>query len=317
MSETPGEVHIDSGEWPCFTATHHRIATPGEAAAAMGPGGFSIALAPVQGLTYRVEGRAAESVNIDPGTILINGSRPVTWLRWDSPLECIRVELSPERLARLAGAGRIGGETMQVVQDDMLLHIGMLLKNAIHEGDASGCVFAQSVGAALIAHIDRRYGAESGHADSIPGERLSPGVLRRVRDLIENRLAEPLRLQELAQTANVSEFHFIRAFKRSTGRSPHQYITARRMERAQFLLTTTDLPVAEVAWQVGFSNTSHFTAQFRKHTGMTPALWRESHMALRAAVPATNSLIEPRDREGADLRPRRDFQGSTRNLPAV
>ena len=276
MSESPGEVHIDSGEWPCFTATHHRISSPGEAAAAMGPGGFSIPLVPVRGLTYRVEGRGAESVDIGPGMVLINGSRPVTWLRWDSPLDCVRVELSPERLARLADAGWMDGEAMQVVHDDMLLHIGMLLKNAIHEGDASGCVFAQSIGTALIAHIDRRYGAESGHADTAPGERLSPGVLRRVRDLIENRLAEPLRLQELAQTANASEFHFIRAFKRLTGRSPHKYITARRMERAQFLLTTTDLPIAEIAWQVGFSNTSHFTAQFRKQTGTTPAVWRES-----------------------------------------
>ena len=276
MQPEHSEAHIDMGEWPCFTATHHNILMPGEAAATMAPGAISIPLLPVHGLTYRVDGRAAESIDATPGMVLINGSRTMTWLKWESPLECIRVQLSCERLSRLEEFSWFGGESVHVVHDSMMHHIGELLKSSIHEGDAGGCVFAQSVGATLIAHIERRYGKQSSRAGIGSGDRLSAGTLRSIRDMIEDRLGEPLRLRELAGAANMSAFHFLRAFKRLTGLAPHQYITSRRMLRAQLLLSTSDLPVAEVAFRVGFSNTSHFTAQFRKHSGATPANWRDN-----------------------------------------
>jgi AraC family transcriptional regulator len=242
----------------------------------MAPGGISIPLLPVHGLTYRVDGRAAESIDVTPGMVLINGSREMTWLRWESPLECIRVQLSSERLARLEDFSWFGTESVYVVHDSMMQHIAELLKDSIHDGEAGGCVFAQSVGATLIAHIERRYGSEGWQSTAGAGDRLSSGVLGRIRDMIEERLAEPMRLKELADAANMSEFHFLRAFKRLTGLAPHQYITSRRMERAQLLLNTSELPIAEVAWLVGFSNTSHFTVQFRKHSGTTPANWRDN-----------------------------------------
>ena len=74
----------------------------------------------------------------------------------------------------------------------------------------------------------------------------------------------------------MSEFHFARTFKSLVGEPPHRYILKRRIERAKILLQVTQYSAAEVAYQVGFSNPSHFTSQFRKLVGATPKVYRNS-----------------------------------------
>lgn len=101
---------------------------------------------------------------------------------------------------------------------------------------------------------------------------------RIVSDYIEERLSEQIPLATLAQLARLSPFHFCRAFKRSFGVSPHRYHTSRRVERAKILLAERKHSVTEVGLTVGFSETSSFTAMFRKFTGQTPSGY---HRALR------------------------------------
>jgi AraC family transcriptional regulator len=99
--------------------------------------------------------------------------------------------------------------------------------------------------------------------------------LQRLKDYIEAHLGEELTIATLATQIPMSQFHFARAFKAATGEAPHRYITQRRIERAKVLLSVTRLSVAEVAYQMGFSHQSHFTAQFRKVVGLTPKQFRE------------------------------------------
>lgn len=98
--------------------------------------------------------------------------------------------------------------------------------------------------------------------------------LKQVQDYIEEHLAEEIVIEDMAALIPMSQFHFARAFKAATGESPHKYLTQRRIERAKVLLSVTKLPVVEVAYRVGFSNQSHFTAHFRKVTGVTPKDYR-------------------------------------------
>ena len=97
-----------------------------------------------------------------------------------------------------------------------------------------------------------------------------------MKDFIEARLAEDVTIADMAGVIHMSQFQFARAFKAATGQPPYRYITHRRMERAKVLLSVTRLPVAEVAERVGFSNKGHFIAQFRKATGTTPRVYRNS-----------------------------------------
>jgi AraC family transcriptional regulator len=78
----------------------------------------------------------------------------------------------------------------------------------------------------------------------------------------------------LAQLVRLSPYYFCRAFKQSFGVSPHRYHNNQRIELAKTLLAKPDSSVTEVGLAVGFSETSSFTAAFRKTTGLTPTAYR-------------------------------------------
>jgi AraC-like DNA-binding protein len=78
----------------------------------------------------------------------------------------------------------------------------------------------------------------------------------------------------------LSTYHFIRAFRAATGQTPHQYLRARRIARAQELLVNTPMPVTEICDAVGFQSLGSFSSVFRKLTGETPARYRGSRRRL-------------------------------------
>ena len=103
---------------------------------------------------------------------------------------------------------------------------------------------------------------------------LPAAALRSVTDYVEENLAEGLTLEEISAVAHMSQFHFSRLFKASTGLSPHRYVVGRRVERARELLAKTALPLHEVARLAGFTDQSHLAKHFRRHLGVTPSRFR-------------------------------------------
>ena len=103
--------------------------------------------------------------------------------------------------------------------------------------------------------------------------------LRRVMAYVDARLGGPISLDDLANVAGVSRFHFHRQFRKSAGVTPREYVLRARIERAKGLLTESDLTVGEVSGAVGFADQSHFSNIFRKLTEMTPRSFRNSMSA--------------------------------------
>lgn len=97
---------------------------------------------------------------------------------------------------------------------------------------------------------------------------------KRVTSYIEEHLAESISILALADIAGLSPFHFSRAFKQSFGAPPHRYHMIRRIEQAKLLLAKHDASVTQVGLKVGFSETSSFTAAFRRLTHQTPSEFR-------------------------------------------
>jgi AraC family transcriptional regulator len=132
-------------------------------------------------------------------------------------------------------------------------------------------LYADSLANILAVQLLREYSSHK-----MPPERryvngLTNKKLVLVLDLIETDLSQNLSLSVLANTVGLSEYHFLRMFKQSTGLTPHQYVIDQRIERAKELLQRTDMTVTEIAYLLGFSTPAHFTHHFRRKTGVTPS----------------------------------------------
>ena len=100
--------------------------------------------------------------------------------------------------------------------------------------------------------------------------------LMQVLDYIDAHLGQNLKLENLAQLLDMSQFHFSRLFKQSMGLAPYQYLTQQRVERAKQLLKQTDQSIVNIALHCGFNSHSHLSKKFRQITGMTPKSYRTS-----------------------------------------
>lgn len=112
--------------------------------------------------------------------------------------------------------------------------------------------------------------------------------LLRAKDLVDARYREPLDVPALARAARLSPAHFSREFRRAFGRTPHQYLVMRRMERAASLLCMTDRSIAEICLAVGLRSVGSFTSSFTRTFGCSPAAYRAANPPAvnRARIPS-------------------------------
>lgn len=104
---------------------------------------------------------------------------------------------------------------------------------------------------------------------------------------IERRAAEPLTLDEVAQSVGLSAFHLMRVFRSATGITPHQYLMRARLLRAVALLRDTGAPITDVAYDAGWSDLSNFTRTFRRDVGCSPGEFRRGDRKLLGSRPPT------------------------------
>jgi AraC-like DNA-binding protein len=117
------------------------------------------------------------------------------------------------------------------------------------------------------------------------------GYLRRARDLMDLRYAEPLDLQQVAAEAGFSKFHFAREFKDAFGESPGAYLSRRRVERAKDMLRSANLTVTEVCMLVGFSSLGSFSWRFSSLVGMSPSAYQCHQAALGGPPPIPGCFL--------------------------
>jgi AraC family transcriptional regulator len=141
-------------------------------------------------------------------------------------------------------------------------------------GEAGGRLAAESLANVLAVHLIRHVLAPRRAARGRDGT-LPRGRLRAVVEYIEEHLGAGPSLEQMAAVARLSAYHFARQFKATTGLPPYQFVIARRVERARELLQAgTDLSLAEVAADVGFSDQSQFSRHFKRALGVTPGQLR-------------------------------------------
>ncbi len=179
------------------------------------------------------------------------------------------------------------------VRDAQIFSLGAALQMELSSGCPSGRLYAELLGASLTAYLARHYcvwPAKVREAKAgMPAHRL-----RRTIDYIETNLTGDLRLEEMAENAQMSPYTFSRLFTQAAGLTPHQYVLRARIKEAKRMLREGKASIADVSLQLGFSDQSHFTRVFHKITGVTPrqftrGYWPQIPEAFEPGAPSSRN----------------------------
>lgn len=201
------------------------------------------------------------------GSIGLTAPGNTSTLRWRSlgpePVTSVHLHLDP---GLFPGPAPVVPDTL-TADDRLVRELARALAWALRTG--APALYADQLAATLAAHLAVRRPAA---APTRGG--LTPGTLRAVTDHLRTHLADDVTLDDLSAVARLSKHHLLRAFRVTTGATPHAFLTELRMGRAAELLRDTSLPVGRVAVTVGYANASRFGAAFRRHHGVTPGRYR-------------------------------------------
>lgn len=264
-------------KWEGITVEYSCMNAIGEFDFIMPKNAISVAFAPHDRVVWSVDGTSSQSTALPAGSVFLYAEHDFVWHKRDRTSEYVNLTLDQQLLNQVASDNDLSTpveiEHRVIFPDTTILHVAQLVKLEVINGGLAGKVYTESLRNLLMIHLLRNYNLALVKPQL--GSLLDTFKLNQVKDFIEEHLAEDLTIADMAAVVHISQFHFARAFKTATGESPHRYLTQRRIERAKILLSVTRLAVSEVANRVGFSNQSHFTAQFRKFTGVTPKQYRD------------------------------------------
>jgi AraC family transcriptional regulator len=187
-------------------------------------------------------------------------------------MRAIYLHLDPHSaLMRQAAEGQAEPAPRLFFESPALWQTALKLKTLIEAGPSASRLYADAL-TMVLSHELLDGGARA--AEPPMGGGLAGWQRRAVTHYLEENLAEQISLAKLAALAQLSPYHFSRAFKQSFGVPPHRYHTVRRIDRAKTLLGKPTLSVTDIALEIGFSDTSSFSAAFRKFAGRTPSAYR-------------------------------------------
>ena len=215
------------------------------------------------------------------GDILITPANTPLFVRWEDAENCLQIQLNSQFIKALAqetldrNPDQIELLPAFQVRNPQLEAIAMMLLTELQQEHVDNGLYLDSLTNVLAVNLLRHHTANKTRLPIYEGG-LPPRQLSQVLDYIDTYLAQNIKLADLAQLLDMSQFHFSRLFKQSIGITPHQYLSQQRVERAKKLLKKTDRLIIDIALECGFSSHSHLSKQFRQFTGMTPKAYRLS-----------------------------------------
>jgi len=186
---------------------------------------------------------------------------------------CIAFQFTPDYFAEVAASA---GSTAQFKFRTGMLPSGPVslswlarIQSLIAQGDAL------AIGESVAELMELVVAASSG---SVPSpQRISAGDERRISatlHLLEREFSEAIDLDHLAEVTIMSEYHFLRTFRRIVGMTPYQYLLGLRLRHAAVRLATSSKPISAIAFEMGFGDLSTFNERFRRQFGASPSCYR-------------------------------------------
>jgi AraC family transcriptional regulator len=200
--------------------------------------------------------------------------------RWDiyQPLNVVQLYLPQATLVRAASEAGLGspGDLVERTAHPDLVTSRLLLSaaDALGGSAALDTLFRHQLTDLLATRLLSAYSGSPPRPQPVIGG-LSPKILARAIERLRSDADADVSLSALASDAALSRFHFCRAFKESTGLSPHAWLRQYRLDQAMTMLRDTDEPIVSIAAALGYASQTAFAAAFRKLTGETPSDWRK------------------------------------------
>ena len=226
-----------------------------------------------------LDGRPIKTEPLHAGGVVFHDLRQSPQFFFHDPLDSVNYFLRRNTLdiiAEDAGAPRISDLQFIPgvgVMDHVVAELTRLLLPVFDAPDRVSLLFADYVSLALGSHVAQAYGGMKSVVALRQGG-LAAWQERRAKELISANLEGNLSTGDLARECSLSAGHFARAFRRSTGLSPHKWLVWCRVEKAHALLRDGGLSLAEIARACGFADQSHFTRAYTRLRGISPGAWR-------------------------------------------
>lgn len=199
--------------------------------------------------------------------------------RWDihQSMHVVQLYLPHATLARVAGEADTAapGDLLERTghPDPITSRLLLSAADVLEGSQALDALFRQQLTDLLATRLLSAHAGVPATVQATVGG-LAPTALRRAIERLRSDSDADVSLAALATDAGLSRFHFCRAFKESTGLSPHAWLRQHRLEQAMNMLRDTDASVVSIAAALGYSSQTAFAAAFRKLTGETPSDWR-------------------------------------------
>ena len=222
--------------------------------------------------------------HIQPGDLFVTRSRTPYEVCFTSPpgqeLQTIQVHIAvPAYRAALEATHPGRADAVEIVdffgRDEVLAHLCFACAEMLAEAVPGSSQRVADMTQLLASVLVEKYTATAVEKLEYRGG-LPIRQLRRVEDFLHDHLAEEISVAKLAETVDLSPFHFCRVFRQATGMSPLQFVTRERISRAQQLIRETPRSLIEIGLEVGYANPSHFARVFRRTIGLTPTEFRRS-----------------------------------------
>ena len=223
-------------------------------------------------------GDCLEVENVDVGDVALIPANVNHWQRIETEVaEAIVLTIEPQLITTIAHETVLNDKVELIPTfarpDPLIRHLALNLKTAL-DSDNYDRLYAESLFHALSMHLLRYYATRQFAFKEYTGG-LPPYKLRQAINYINDNLDQKIKLDDVAQLIDISQYYFCHLFKESTGIAPYQYVIKQRVERARELIKQNQLPLAKIAFECGFSSQSQMTQHFRCCVGVTPKVYRD------------------------------------------
>ena len=227
----------------------------------------------------RMDGKEYDGVNKRGSIWLKPAPTPGFW-RWESNDECLVFAIKPDLLSKVALKNNCSNanniEIVPVVhgRDRILDSLAILFLEEMNNAELANPMCIEHLVDLFAVHLLRNYCTFPITVKEY-FDGLAPYKLKQAKEYINDYLDSSIKVKQLSELVGISQYHFSRMFKKSTGFTPHEYVIDQRIERVKRLLKDNKLTLAEIASDCGFTHQSHMGQLFVKHVGITPKQYRK------------------------------------------